>query len=225
MPSPRHDIFVLTRPTASAKARVTFREPGKPNFELELPLSSSLALVKAALVAESASRQTKPSGRSSPTPAAEDVRDLDCTLIVRGKTVSNACLLGDYISPAAVPGSRRRRRPASILVLWRRRQEPAEAAKQHPGQRNTASPTARIAAACALVRAGRYLGGSEESVRWRSRRSVQRRSKVVVGFSGLKRGVRCGLGIRPLSEAATERLVAEDGRRRGERGGERSVAV
>ncbi|CAM9672118.1 unnamed protein product, partial [Laminaria digitata] len=237
VPNPNHDIFVLTRPAARAPARVTFREPGKPNFELELPLSSSLACVKAALISASMSRQRKPSDDDQcccrPTPtgaetpaavtpaavtpaaatlAARDGRDHDdCTLIVRGKTMSNACLLGDYLSaPVAAPGSRRgRRRPVFVLILWRRRlQEPSESSisRQHPWQQRTVSPavarkiTSAFESRAVFVQAtGRYLGGSEEGERgrWRPRRSVQRRSKSVVAFSGLKRGARCGLGVQP----------------------------
>ena len=120
VPSPNHDIFILTRPAARAQATITFRQPGRPNFELELPLSSSLAGVKAALVSASTSRPNelnvdqccRPTPAAAATPAAAgDGRDLDdCTLIIRGKTMSNACLLGDYLSAAEVvaPTSGRR---------------------------------------------------------------------------------------------------------------------
>ncbi|CAM9278712.1 unnamed protein product, partial [Pylaiella littoralis] len=58
VPSHDLDIFVLMRPTCSAAAgtgscipttSVTFKEPGKPAFQLELPLDSSLKSVKKAL--------------------------------------------------------------------------------------------------------------------------------------------------------------------------------
>lgn len=54
-PDPCHDIFVLVRPFASARVHVSFRAPGtKPQqpLQLNLPISSSISDVKAALLVE-----------------------------------------------------------------------------------------------------------------------------------------------------------------------------
>lgn len=238
VPSHNHDIFVLMRPTSTAAGAgcciptksVTFKEPGKPAFQLELPLNSSLKSVKAALASA-----TRSSTREESTDGSEhhhrcqqqqlpkkltrtddqhegDARN--CTLIVRGKKMSNSCLLGDYFlgmmrkSAEGTGTLRASGRTAPILVLWHppRQDESsraAAAAPAHHPRRLNWSPVAGFLAAASTPR----LNGSQEergqSSRWRpSRRSVQRRCKGAIRFSGMNtvnRVARRGLGIRPLS--------------------------
>lgn len=214
VPLPCHDIFVLTRRDACASVRVTFREPGKPSFDLELPLNSSLANVKAALVlARLRQKKIGHSYRCGVPPAASDECHCNCTLIVRGRIMSSSYLLGDYV---VLSGAQQGRRPVSVLVLWREWQQPGEEAKKHLWRcpnppavvqdaiapvwqvfSQSISGTARCCQQVTFARKG--LG---ERGAWKSRRSVQRHAKSVVEFSGIRRGARCGLGIRPLLVAA-----------------------
>lgn len=209
MPSPDHDIFVLTRPNSAdvgcclPKTSVTFREPGKTPFQLELPLSSPLQNIKAMLLSATRSSSRRERNRNG---LAEEVATCraaehdarDCTLIVGGKKMSSSYLLGDYLLT-----TNPMRRTPTILVLWHPlRQEPSEATTAAVTRlpRLTLAPAGSFAAAASAPlliesqgeegRRGRHL---------RSRRSVQRRCKGAARFSGLKRGARCGLGIQPLS--------------------------
>ena len=106
MPSPDHDIFVLTRPNSADagcclhKTSVTFREPGKASFQLELPLSSPLKTIKAMLFSAtrpSRRRQRTPHGVFEEVAAADEGGARDCTLILGGKKMSSSYLLGDYL--------------------------------------------------------------------------------------------------------------------------------
>lgn len=224
VPSAEYDVFVLTRHNSSAAAdggccptaAVTFREPGKTPFQLQLPLGSSLKDVEAAL--ESASRS--PRGQASRTtehhqpPEKGAGEPRRCTLIIGGKKMSTSFLLGDYLlmaSSAAVAGKKkttllrtRRRREAPILVLWQplRRGALSQGATVanacHP-QRPSRLPVGSFAAAAS---APHPLGSRDEKAwrsAWRPRRSVPRRCKSAARFSGLKRGARCGMGIRRQS--------------------------
>ncbi|CAM9950256.1 unnamed protein product [Ectocarpus sp. 12 AP-2014] len=252
VPSPNHDIFVLTRPDSTAAAGrsptklVAFREPGGRIFHLELPLNSSLAGVKASLMSASRAFRRKAQetlGRPhqqvrqmqqhvpKQTVASANVHDdQDCTLIVGGNKMSSSCLLGDYLIKDSVTRARRREpAKAVVLVLWHPpRQEQdvrraAAAARKHYPRRAAAATTPRATStcntrlqrqpdalrqACAAGRRGgepQDRGTTRESSRRESgrlgeaRRSVQRRCKSVARFSGMRRGARCGMGIRPLS--------------------------
>ncbi|CAM9163475.1 unnamed protein product, partial [Scytosiphon promiscuus] len=278
VPSPDHDIFIVARSCASAAVgrcsattmAVAFREPGKTAFDLDLPVNSSLASVKAALMdACRRSREEQDGqrrGRRCYQPrqrqqrrelstaegalaeirgeGSEDDHDHDCTLIIAGTKMSGACLLGDHLIKMSAIRSRSgqttRRRPAPILVLWhpphRTTQQDRQAAVAKTltapkiGPRAFAgSPAASGATATTetgaippgrrvdltLAQGGDAIAftrpippreGSQENRgcegrrRGLSRRSIQRRCKSVVRFSGLQKGARSGLGIRPLSE-------------------------
>lgn len=247
--SHNHDVFVLIRPTNSTAVGagcctpttlVTFKEPGAPTFQLELPINSSLKSVKEALASA-----TRPTRREDNTNGSrehhqrcqqrqqhqipEDTTRMDCdkheegdardcTLIVRGKKMSNSCLLGDYFmgvmrKPAAGIVCARRansERMASILVLWHppRIDEPSRAASMaaavvtahHHPRRVSWSPFAGLAAAAhaipTLNRSQEEQAEQNSTRRRPSRRSVQRRCKSALRFSGMSRGVRRGLGIR-----------------------------
>ncbi|CAN0155164.1 unnamed protein product [Ectocarpus sp. 8 AP-2014] len=252
VPSPKHDIVVLTRPNSTAAGGrsptklVAFREPGGATFHLELPLNSSLAGVKASLMsAFRASRRKAQETRGRPqqqvrqrqqhvpkqAAASADVHDLqdDCTLIVGGNKMSSSCLLGDYLIKDSVTRVRRRKpAKAAVLVLWhppRQEQDDrraAAAARKHYPRRTVAGATPRATStntplqrhldALRQACAARLRGGEPqdrgttcESSRRESgrpgeaRRSVQRRCKSVARFSGMRRGARCGMGIRPPS--------------------------
>ncbi|CAM9409219.1 unnamed protein product [Ectocarpus fasciculatus] len=264
VPSPNHDIFVLTRSNSTAAEGrcptklVAFREPGGTAFQLELPLNSSLASVKAKLISATRTPRRKAhETRESPhyhyyqlrrkqqllpkqTAASADVHDdqdgntRDCTLIVGGNKMSSSYLLGDYLLKDSVTRACRRK-PATtavVLVLWHpRRQEQggcrrtrAAAARKHcrvrsnpPSAAAATAATPRTTGTSPLQRrldalrqacaAGRRGGERQDRGTMRegpgrpgeARRSVQRRCKSVARFSGMRRGARCGMGIRPLS--------------------------
>lgn len=209
-PSPDHDIVVLARPSSDAagcrlpKTAVIFREPGKVAFQLELPLNASLSNIKAALL--SAARSSRREQRNGNGVAEEvarmataDEHDArDCTLVVGGKKMSNSYLLGDYFLMKSTMG-----RTPTILVLWHPlRQEPPEAtAAATRLLRFSLSPVASLAVAASVY----LMVESREAHKCRvinrclrSRRSVRRRCKGAARFSGLKRGARCGQGVRSL---------------------------
>lgn len=206
VPSPDHDIWVLTRPNSAAegcclpKTAVTFREPGKTAFQLELPLNSPLKNIKATLLSATRSSRREKNGNGVVEEVARtDGRDArDCTLIVGGQKMSNSYLLGDYFLMKSTM-----RRTPTILVLWhplRLESTPRATPSEARLPRFGLPPVASFAAATSapLLIASREEGRIRGR-HLRSRRSVKRRCKVAARFSGLKRGARCGLGIRPLS--------------------------
>lgn len=205
MPSPDHDIFVLTRPHIAdvgcylPKTAVTFREPGKTSFQLELLLSSPLKDIKAMLLSATRSSRRERSGNGVAEEAVAtrrtDERDAgDCTLVVGGKKMSSSYLLGDYLLMKNAI-----RRTPTILVLWHplRPFEASAAVTSFP--RSSLTPAVSVAAAVTAPLLIESQGEGCRSRHLRSRRSVKRRCKAAARFSGLKRGARCGLGIQPLS--------------------------
>lgn len=209
LPSPDHDIFVLTRPSSAPAGcclpkptTVTFREPGKKTFQLELPLDSPLKNIKATLLStmESSRQERNGSGAAKEEVARADERDSrDCTLLVGGKKMSNSYLLGDYLLMRNTM-----RRTPTVLVLWHPlRQEPtkatcAAAAAATSPPRVGLPPVSAFAAAASLPLLIELQEEGRGGRQPRSRRSVKRRCKGVTRFSGQKRGARCGLGIKPL---------------------------
>lgn len=207
MPSPDHDIFVLTRPHIAdvgcclPKTAVTFREPGKTSFQLELLLSSPLKDIKAMLLSATRPSRRERSGNGVAEEAVAtrrtDERDAgDCTLVVGGKKMSSSYLLGDYLLMKNAI-----RRTPTILVLWHPlRHEPSEASAAVTSfPRSSLTPAVSVAAAMTAPLLIESQGEGHRSRLLRSRRSVKRRCKAAARFSGLKRGARCGLGIQPLS--------------------------
>lgn len=208
---------------------VAFREPGGATFHLKLPLNSSLASVKASLVSFSRTSRRKAHETRERPQSANVHDDQDCTLIVGGNKISSSCLLGDYLIKDSVTRARRRKlATAVVLVLGhppRQEQDDrraAAAAREHYPRRTAAAATPRATSTntplqrhldalrqtCAARRRGdepQDRGQTRESSRRESgrpgeaRRSVQRRCKSVARFSGMRRGARCGMGIRPPS--------------------------
>lgn len=205
-PSPDHDIFVLTRPNGvevgccSPKTAVTFREPGKTVFQLELPLNAPLKDIKATLLSATRLSRRQRDGNGVGEEVVNNRTDghdaRDCTLIIGGKKMLNFYLLGDYLLMKNAM-----RRTPTILVLWHPlRQGPAKstaAATRVP--RFSLPPADSFAAAVSAPLPIQSLGEGRWGRYLRSRRSVKRQCKGAVRFSGLKRGARCGLGIQPLS--------------------------
>lgn len=185
MPSPNHDIFVLTRPSSTAAEGrsptklVAFQEPGGTAFQLELPLSSSLASVKASLISASRTSRRKALETRGERPHCHQVRQKqqdvpkqtatvadvhddqgyrDCTLIVGGNKMSNSYLLGDYLLKDSVTrAGRRKPATAAFLVLWHppRPEEDdrrAAAAREHFPQRAAAAATPRATSTPPLQR-------------------------------------------------------------------------
>lgn len=167
----------------------------------------------------------------------------ECKLIFKGKVISEEFLLGDYLLICS--GFRlgpKCKAPSSILILWRqecidctREEQPHR--KQHqlllpvppPGTHVAMTPARQDVAAIE----SRAMMGATSTVNNHlrhyqlqrqpaaigtliSRRSVQRRARSVDKFSGLRRGVRCGLGIRALIAVR----VVVDGRSGGSSVGE-----
>ncbi|CAM9278791.1 unnamed protein product [Pylaiella littoralis] len=141
----------------------------------------------------------------------------DCTLIVRGKKMSNSCLLGDHIMgmmrkcAGGTVGTMRTSsgRTAPILVLWhpRSREESRKAAAaaavtaHHCPRQLSWSPVGGFTAAASTIpnlNGSQQEGGRSSRRRGPSRRSVQRRCKSAARFSGIIRGAR-RLGIQSLS--------------------------
>jgi len=218
VPSAEQDVFVLARPNSgvaavggcSPTAAVTFREPGRAPFQLELPLSSSLEDVEAALASASRpSRQQETRNKEHRLREEGAGESRKCTLIIGGKRMSTSCLLGDYLLMASAVGKRgntalrtTRWRATPILVLWQPlwRERPSQAANAVANADHPQRPGLRpVVALAAVASAPPPLGSQDEAPRmntWRARRSVPRRCKGAARFSGLKRGTRCGMGIR-----------------------------